>query len=257
MNSYMSSVLEKEWEYNVLGVADHEKTGALRFYFDFVRSNYSFLEGDIVESGVYQGKSLLGMALMLKELGSDKKVYGFDSFSGFPPIYDYKDNFERFDELLSAGDITEDHYHDIKKNLEWRSQLSGSQVSPASISGSGDFSLTSRELIEKKMEILGLDNVVLIDGPFEDAMVDANGPEKIMCTLMDCDLYQSYVTTFKFVWPRLVEGGLIYLDEYYSLKFPGARIATNEFVESHDDAELERFPSDSGEFERWGMWKRS
>lgn len=257
MNGETNVILGKEWEYNVLGVADHRNAGALRFYFDFVRSSHSLLEGDIVETGVYQGNSLLGMALMLKELGSSKKVYGYDSFSGFPPVYDDKDNFERFDDLLAEGRITEEHYQDVKKNLEWRNQLSGSQVNPASISGSGDFSLTSRELVVKKIDMLGLDNVVLVDGPFNEIMVDANGPQKIMCALMDCDLYQSYVTTFGFVWPRLVEGGLIYLDEYYSLKFPGARIATNEFVESHDDAELESFPSDTGEFERWGMRKRS
>ena len=49
---------------------------------------------------------------------------------------------------------------------------------------------------------------------------------------------------------------MIYLDEYYSLKFPGARIATDEFVKSHGAAELERFQSDLAEFERWGLWKR-
>lgn len=81
--------------------------------------------------------------------------------------------------------------------------------------------------------------------------------KKIMCALMDCDLYQSYITSFNFIWPRLINGGLIYLDEYYSLKFPGARIATNEFIESHGEAALERFSTDNSEFERWGMWKRS
>ena len=250
-------MIRKEWEFGVMNVYNYRAPGSLRNYFAFVKECHNSISGDIVESGVYQGKSLLGMALMLKELGSNKKVYGFDSFSGFPPVYDDKDNLERFDELLEEGKITEEHYHDIKKNLEWRRELSGSQVSPATISGSGDFSSTSRELLEKKIDTLGLDNVVLLDGPFEETMVDANGPQKVMCALMDCDLYQSYVTTFYFVWPRLADEGLIYLDEYYSLKFPGARIATNEFVESHGDAELERFPSDKGEFERWGMWKRS
>jgi hypothetical protein len=252
----MNLSLVNDWEYNVLGILNSRKAEALRFYFEFIKYNHLLLEGDIVESGVYQGKSLLGTALILKVLGSSKKVYGYDSFSGFPPVYDENDKFERFDDLLEAGRITEEHYQDVKKNLKWRTQLSGSSVNPGSISGFGDFSLTSRDLVEKKIEVLGLDNVVLVDGPFDQTMIDGTGPQKIMCALMDCDLYQSYVTTFDFVWPRLVERGLIYLDEYYSLKFPGARIGTDEFVKSHDGAELERFQSDVGEFERWGLWKR-
>lgn len=250
------TILKKDWEFNVLGVLNPRNAGALRFYFEFVRAQHATMGGDIVESGVYQGKSLLGMALMLKELGSNKKVYGFDSFSGFPPVYDEKDNFERFDDLVLRGGVTEEHYNDVKKNLKWRNSLSCSQVSPASISGSGDFSVTSKKLVEKKIEILGLDNVVLIDGPFSETMSGSDRPKNIMCALMDCDLYQSYITTFNFIWPRLMDGGLIYLDEYYSLKFPGARIATNEFVESHGEAVLERFNTDNSEFERWGMWKR-
>lgn len=135
----MNLSLDKEWEYNVLGVLNAKKAGPLRFYFEFVRSNHSLLEGDIVEAGVYQGRSLLGMAMMLKEIGSDKKVYGYDSFSGFPPVYDSKDNFERFDELLLQRRITESHYRSAKRNILWRSQLSGSMVNPASISASSDF----------------------------------------------------------------------------------------------------------------------
>lgn len=248
-------MLDKSWVYGVLGVQNHKKKGSLRHYFDFVRKNHNHLEGDIVESGVYQGKSLIGMAIMLRELGSDKLVYGFDSFSGFPPVLHDNDRFERFGEMLFDGSITKEHYDDVILSWKMRSEISGSPVNSFSVSGSGDFSLTSRALVEKKIEILGLDNIVLVDGSFQETMVDGVGPDSIMCTLMDCDLYQSHINTFDYVWPRLVSGGLIYLDEYYSLKFPGARIATSEFLESHDDAVLERFPSDRGEFERWGMWK--
>lgn len=249
-------MIKNDWEFGVLGVCDYRKPYSLRFYFNFVLKNHDKIDGDIVESGVYQGKSLLGIALMLKELGSNKKVYGFDSFSGFPAVYHEYDGFECFDDLLASQEITEKHYIDAQKNMQWRTILSGAQMNASSLSSSGDFSRTSREIVEKKIDILGLDNVVLVNGPFEETMIEEVGPEKIMCALMDCDLYQSYVTTFDYVWPRLVDGGMIYLDEYYSLKFPGARIATNEFVARKLDAKLERFPSVSGEFERWGLWKR-
>jgi hypothetical protein len=38
------------------------------------------------------------MALMLKEIGSSKKVYGFDSFEGFPPVYHPNDDLRMFQE---------------------------------------------------------------------------------------------------------------------------------------------------------------
>jgi len=248
--------MKKDWQFGVMGVMNPKDRGPLRFYFDFVRKNHSTIDGDIIESGVYQGMSLLAMALMLKELGSTKKVYGFDSFSGFPPVYDEKDGFDQFGEMHAQGCITDEHLHDVRQNLEWRQHLSGSQVSAKSISGSGDFSLTSKNLVEKKIELLKLDNVVLVDGPFHETMKTATEPCNIMCALMDCDLYQSYVSTFNFIWPRLAGGGMIYLDEYYSLKFPGARIATNEFISTHSNAFLERYPSRDEEFERWGLHKK-
>lgn len=250
-------MLDKEWVYGVLGIQNHRECGSLRHYFDFVRVNHEHLKGDIVESGVYQGKSLIAMAMMLSELGSSKIVYGFDSFAGFPPVLHKNDEFERFDEMFADGRITKDQYDDVILNWKIRSEISGSPVNSLSVSGSGDFSLTSKVLVERKIQILGLNNIVLVDGSFEDTMVDGIGPETIMCALMDCDLYKSHINTFDYVWPRLVSGGLIYLDEYYSLKFPGARIASDEFIEGHNDAELECFSSNKGEFERWGMWKRS
>lgn len=42
------------------------------------------LEGDIVECGVWRGKSLAGIALRLKEIGSGRIVHTFDSFKGLP-----------------------------------------------------------------------------------------------------------------------------------------------------------------------------
>jgi hypothetical protein len=32
------------------------------------------------------------------------------------------------------------------------------------------------------------------------------------------------------LWSNTIKGGIFYLDEYYSLKFPGAKIAVDEFL---------------------------
>lgn len=42
------------------------------------------LEGDVVECGVGHGKSFLAWCYLLLDEGAHRKVWGFDSFAGFP-----------------------------------------------------------------------------------------------------------------------------------------------------------------------------
>ena len=46
----------------------------------------------------------------------------------------------------------------------------------------------------------------------------------------------------------------IYLDEYYSLKFAGARIATNEFFNDKNEKPI-MHKKVKGDFERWSITK--
>lgn len=247
--------LNYDWEFNVLGIYNYKKRGPFSSLFDFVRHNHATISGDIVEAGVFQGKSLIAMGMLLKEIGSQKRVYGFDSFAGFPPVYDPKDHLDSFANLYKNGKISCQHFLDVKKNLCWREFLSGTDVSVSSISSSGDFSKTNIDLVLRKIDLVGLDNIILVDGPFSETMSeDCPSPQQIMAVLMDCDLYASYMQTFSFVWPRLSVGGMIYLDEYYSLKFPGARIATDEFLVGKK-AHLKNAKSDPYDFERWYLIK--
>ena len=84
--------------------------------------------------------------------------------------------------------------------------------------------------------MLGLKPIVkLFDGSFEETMTDINLPPKIAGVLFDCDLYSSYKIGLNSMWPNLVKGGWFYFDEYYSLKFPGARVAIDEFFQDKQD----------------------
>jgi hypothetical protein len=58
--------------------------------------------------------------------------------------------------------------------------------------------------------------------------------------------------TLNYGWERLIPGGIVFLDEYYSLKFPGARIAVNEFFADKKGYEmLEVSDKSIDDFERW------
>jgi len=251
----MSLIFNENWEFNVFGVYNYKKDGHLSCYYKFIKENHDLIDGDILESGVFRGNSTLATAMLLKELGSDKLVYGFDSFSGFPPIYSDNDKIDAFSEMFDRGAITEKHWIDINKNTELLGFLSSHGERNGHLSASGDFSDTSYSLLEEKIKYLGLDNIRLIRGGFDSTMVQSRrDPGHIMAVLMDCDLYESYMQTFHFVWPRMEGGGFIYLDEYYSLKFPGAKLASDKFL-ANKRCSIQMAERYKGEFERWFVIK--
>ena len=248
-----------DWEFSVLEMYNfnnHYKNKLnKRHYFRFIKNNYDKLSGDILEVGVFNGGSLLSTALLLNELNSDKKVYGFDSFSGFGNSFHKNDELEQFDILFKENKITESHYSDIKRNLELRKLVLNSQITKENISNSKDFSSVNLKLLESKIDYLGLDNIVLVKGFYEETMNTTKFDDlKFMCCLMDCDLYQSHKLALEFVWPKLIKNGYIYLDDYYSLKFPGSRIAVDEFFKNKKHKPKSHL-RELGDFERWFVVK--
>ena len=182
--------LYKDWEFNVLGVDNYNKDGKLKPYYEFIRNNHDSIEGDICEIGVYRGFSLLATAMLLKEIGSKKIVYGYDSFIGFPD-YHFNDDLEKFEDLYSKGVISSDHYNDFVLNVGYKSLVTNVKIDPTNISSSGDFSDNSLTLLEKKIEFLELDNITLVKGDFKDTMTTLNigTPKSFFAGLVDCDLY--------------------------------------------------------------------
>ena len=247
-------MLKKDWEFNTLGVYNYKKDGPLSYYFNYVAKNHERLVGDILEAGVFQGRSLLGMALMLKELGSSKKVYGFDTFSGFPPAYHKCDDLSNFEVLCSQGRISLEHYEDVLRNKKLREIMLGEEVTEKNISLSGDFGGNSMTVLQRKIQLLELDNIELVPGPFSETMSNTKYSDGWCAVLFDCDLYASYHTGLNFVWDDLCSGGYIYLDEYYSLKFAGARIAVDEFFEDKIEKPFLNTVKE-GDFERWALIK--
>lgn len=261
--SFKDQILANSMEhvYGVLGIENHDKNtmSSHRFWFNHLRENYNLLDGDIFEFGVYQGFSLLSMGLLLKKLGSDKVVYGFDSFSGFPE-YAPQDNFSCFQEFENSV-FDEQLVKQSLLSMQLKQQMSSRLATPANISTSLDFSGTSYDRVMEKIDALGLDNIILIEGSFEDT-VDKFFSEfdgDVFSANLDCDLYNGYKITLPHLCNKLVSGGHIHLDEYYSLKFPGARLATKDYFNSIEDEDhglqLKKNSTRDGEFERWFVTK--
>lgn len=240
----------KYWEFGAAGIAD-PKTSTLKRYFQLIHSTKS-VEGDVAEFGVSKGHSLITTALILNDLKLDKKVWGFDTFSGFPKI-STEDDFSNFDLMLKRNEISTEHWNCIIKNKGYV-QAREVEFSPLTVSNSGDFSQTSFGMVKSKIEFFKLQNSInLIQGDFTENLQSKIQGKKFSLILMDSDLYLSYHKVLPIVWSHLSPGGYIYLDEYYSLKFPGPRLAVNSFVQKYS-CNLVRL-EDWLDFERWALVK--
>jgi hypothetical protein len=253
----MHNKIDKDWNFNLLNIYNFNKSGSLEYYFKFIKKNFNKLDGDLIEAGVHNGKSLLATAIFLKKLKSKKIIYAYDSWQGFPS--DYKDHpldkFNNWKKMLKKNIITLNHYNEIKKNIKLLSFLKEKKtLNSFNLSSSLDFSNCSINELKKKIRFLNLDNIKLVKGDFKKTMKSNLGPKKIMCALIDADLYESYHVSLPFIWDRLNKNGFIFLDEYYSLKFPGARIATNDFFKKKKQ-KPKILSNKKSEFERWGVLK--
>jgi len=243
---------QTSWEFNTLGIYDFTQPGPYKFIFDFLYENQENLTGDILEAGTYRGKTALSIGVFLAQNGLPGIIHGFDTFSGFPK-YSKKDMPEKFEELLELNLISDEHFSRVKRLRSIKTDLLRQDFHPRSTSSSGDFSNNSIEPLFAKIKFLGLNNIQLHVGTFESTMKhkDAEGL-RFSLIFLDCDLYDGYMETLNYGWEKLVVGGIIFLDEYYSLKFPGARIAVNEFFADKEDFELMDVANKStDDFERW------
>lgn len=253
----------KSYQYDLLGIYNWRKPGNLTDYFEILfelqelNKDYS-----IVEFGVHKGRSLLASSLFLKSLNQNPLIYGYDSWEGFP-----KDSYHQFDGdlgwdyLLKNGSIDNeflkekalwDKYTLISKGNEFK------KLDASNISSSGDFSNTSLEVIKKKAKELNLDNIRYVQGDLRKTLKNKENLPKnrIGAILVDCDLYLAYKSILNTFWPIIDNETCIYLDEYFSFKFPGARIATDQFLDTLEKDSYKLYKvSNNGDFERYVLKK--
>tara|TARA_B100000886_G_scaffold307151_1_gene240011 strand:+ start:2372 stop:3142 length:771 start_codon:yes stop_codon:yes gene_type:complete len=225
---------ENDYIFSLCNIENHNTNSDTKFriWFNHFIKNHKIIKGDLFEFGVYRGNSLISMAILMKRLNSKKKIYGFDSFTGFPNYCKY-DNFSQFKNNKNLFDKK------ILENVEIFKKLNielGNQLTINKISSSKNFANTSYKYVKSLIRLFNLDNIVLIKGDFSKTVpiFFKNYKNKIFSANIDCDLYNGYKICLPYLWKNLSKKGLIYLDEYYSLKFPGPRIACNEFFKKNN-----------------------
>jgi O-methyltransferase len=180
----------------------HERVVSLVRAIDYVVKNS--IAGDIVECGVWKGGSMMAAALALKRLAdTHRELHLYDTFDGMPPPTeadtDYLGN-------SAAGQM---EVMD-KDSIIWaRAQLEEVQSNMALTQYPGE-------------------RINYVKGKVEDT-IPGHLPQNIALLRLDTDWYESTKHELNFLFPRLVRGGVLILDDYGH--WEGARKAVDEYIE--------------------------
>jgi hypothetical protein len=167
------------------------------FYFQHIIKRLNDIPGDIVECGVSTGHGILYWALLCELTATNRLIWGFDSFSGFPASTEA--------DRKADGSFQKQQYDYASPPEIVLKVLSDGRVSTEFVTQS----------------------VRLVRGYFEETLHQYDG--EIALLHLDCDLYESYTTCLNAFYPKVRSGGIIMFDEYEDSNFPGAQRAIDEF----------------------------
>lgn len=179
--------------------------------------NLNSEEGIYLELGTFRGSTLLSCAEAVKYFNLNVDLYGVDTFNGFPEQKDFHpyDHPSHFIKLYENDLISKFHYNSasIRTNeFQNTDHLDSS------------YFLDTNNIFKK---IKNYNNINLIESEIKNSGDKIDKPIKLL--FFDCDLYESYYEGLELFYERVIDGGAIVFDEYYSFKYPGALQAVIDF----------------------------
>jgi O-methyltransferase len=162
------------------------------------------IDGPIVECGVWRGGSMMAAALTLLELGStERELLMFDTFTEIP-----------------RPDERDTHM----------SGTAGPEFFDRVVAAAPDvYGLLPLDRVRELLESTGYprDRLRFVPGMVEDT-IPAQAPERIALLRLDTDWYRSTIHELRHLYPRVVSGGIVIVDDYG--EFAGARDAVDEYL---------------------------
>ena len=162
------------------------------------------IAGDIVETGVGAGGSMMAAALTLQSLGvTDRRMWLYDTFSGMPEPADAdisvlgKPAKRKYERKIKDGRCTWHNFPraDVERNLA-RTGYPSAQLR-------------------------------FVEGLVQDTL-HANDSESIALLRLDTNLYESTCAELEHLYPKLTVGGVLVVDDYY--RWLGQRKAVDEYL---------------------------
>lgn len=168
------------------------------------------IEGDFVECGVWKGGSMMAAALTLQYMKNDhRRLFMYDTYEGMstPTENDKTYSGETAAKLLKN--------EDREKKAD------------------GVWAYSSLPDVQQAMKLTGYkDNLIhFIKGKVEDT-IPKTLPGSIALLRLDTDWYESTKHELIHLFPLLVKGGVLIIDDYGFWK--GARKAVDEYFENNN-----------------------
>jgi hypothetical protein len=176
-------------------------------------------KGSVIECGVFKGAGLMSWALfsdMLEPVNLTRRIYGFDTFEGFPNVSEKDKNLLR---NPGTGDLKAEVYHELGEliNAFDKNRFLG-HISKVNLV-KGDVSKTIPEFIEKNQHLV------------------------VSLLFLDMDLYEPTKVAIEHFVPRMPKGSIIAFDELDNPIWPGETLALLETI-SINKLELKRLDFD-------------
>src|SRR5690554_165612 len=167
------------------------------------------IPGDFVECGVWKGGSSLAVALKLNEFHDfHRNIWLFDTFEGMSEPTE-------FDE-------------DLKGRLA-KDRLAAEEKESSRI-----WAYSGLEEVKKTMQESEYPNskINFIKGKVEETLLSKNIPERISILRLDTDWYESTKMELEILFPKVVKGGIVIIDDYGHWK--GSKKAVDEYLSKMD-----------------------
>lgn len=178
------------------------------------------IQGVIVECGVYNGQGLFSWAQFSSILepvgGAFRKIYGFDTFDGFPSVHE--------NDLLGTSDL-EWKAGDLKCN-------------------SYDELLNAINLFDKNRFLSQFGKIELVKGDFmqtSDQFLADNPHCLISLLYLDFDIYEPTKKALEVFLPRMPKGSILAFDEINHPFWPGETLALLEEL-NINKFQIKKFP---------------
>lgn len=180
-----------------------ERLSAIALSMRYLRNNH--IEGALVECGVWAGGSIGLAAFLSQQKGELRDVALFDTFEG----------------MTAPSAIDSLEAHDGYKST---------------LLDNGTSSWCAVNLLEVKSNLastgIALDRFSFIVGDVSATLMEeSNIPAKIAFLRLDTDWYQSTYDELTHLYPRLVKGGIIIIDDFGD--WEGARSAVTQYFEEN------------------------
>ena len=164
------------------------------------------VKGSVIECGVWRGFSLMAWAklsTMLEPENLTRRIYGFDTFEGFPSVHDIDRSAFKANE---RGEFSSDSYDELFQLIkEYDADRFLGHIEKVELIR-GNMAKTIPEFIERHQHLI------------------------VSLLFIDCDLYEPTKTALEHFLPRMPKGAIVAFDDLDNPIWPGETLAILETV---------------------------